>query len=349
VTVADVPDAAAAAASAWPELLPWQRDAAREALARRATWPHALLLDGPGGIGKRTLAINLARALLCENPDAGGAACGVCPSCRYVAAGQHPDLQLVEPFVTDDEGVVKVQDPIPVERIRALIKWAELTSHRGRAKVAVIVPAESMHHSAANALLKTLEEPPPATFLMLVAHQPGRVPATLRSRCQRMSAPWPSTAVAEAWLVAQGVAGAASALAQAGGAPLRALALAATDVQAERSVWMQALAKPSTLSPVALAARIEAAPKDQRREHLRQAIDWLDAWTADLSRVAAGGKPSRNTDFADAFAPLASAVAPVPLFRYHRTLLRERAWVAHPLQPRLVAEALLIGYRELFR
>ena len=79
------------------------------------------------------------------------------------------------------------------------------------------------------------------------------------------------------------------------------------------------------------------------------AIDWLAAWTADLARVAAGGAPARNPDFAAALRPLAAAVAPVPLFRYHRSLLRQRALVAHPLQPRLVAEALLIGYRELFR
>ncbi len=138
-------------------------------------------------------------------------------------------------------------------------------------------------------------------------------------------------------------------LAQAGGAPLAALALASAEVQAERAVWLQALAKPEALSPVTLAARVEAAPKDQRRERLGQVIDWLAAWTADLGRVASGGPPSRNTDFAAAFDRLASMVAPLPLFRYHRSLLRQRVLVAHPLQPRLVAEALLIGYRELFR
>jgi DNA polymerase-3 subunit delta' len=333
----------------WPELLPWQLPAAREALAARATWPHAVLLDGPRGIGKRTLALNLARALLCEAPAADGCACGACASCHYVAAGQHPDLQVIEPFVIDEDGEIKAQDPIPVDRIRALIDWVQLTSHRGRAKVAVIVPAESMNLAAANALLKTLEEPPPSTFLMLVTHQPGRVPATLRSRCRRMPAPRPDPALAVAWLSQQGVANASFALAQAGGAPFTARALAGSDWQAERAAWLEALARPDALSPVALAARIEAAPKDQRRERLGQVIDWLLAWTADLARVAAGGGPLRNTDFHAALSQLSGAVAQVPLFRYHRTLLRQRAWVAHPLQPRLVAEALLIGYREMFR
>jgi hypothetical protein len=119
--------------------------------------------------------------------------------------------------------------------------------------------------------------------------------------------------------------------------------------QQERGVFLAALAKPRALSPVALAARVEAGPRDERKERLALVLDWLGAWTADLARVAAGGAPSRNPDFGDALAALAASVAPVPLFRYHRALLRQRALVAHPLQPRLVAEAMLIGYRDLFR
>ena len=333
---------------AWAELLPWQVTFARAALANRATWPHAVLVDGPRGIGKRTLALNLARALLCETPATDGLACGTCPGCRYVLAGQHPDLQLVEPFKVGEDGEIEPLDTIPVERIRTLIDWVQLTSHRGRAKVAVIVPAESMHSSAANALLKTLEEPPAGTYLMLVAHQPGRIPATLRSRCRRMPAPQPDAAEALAWLTSNGVNDAASVLAQAGGAPLSAVAMANGEWQHERSVWLQALARPQALSPVALAARIEALGRDQRKAMLGCALDWLIAWTADLARVAAGGMPVRNIDFASALADLKAAVAPIPLFRYHRSLLRQRALVAHPLAPRLVAESVLIGYRALF-
>jgi DNA polymerase-3 subunit delta' len=334
----------------WQELLPWQLAFARSAMAARATWPHALLIDGPRGIGKRTLALNFARALLCESPAADGLGCGACAGCRYVLAGQHPDLQMVEPFRIGDDGEVEPLDTIPVDRIRALIDWVQLTSHRGRAKVAVIVPAESMHVAAANALLKTLEEPPSATYLMLVAHQPGRVPATLRSRCRRMPAPQPNAAAARAWLEGQGVAPtmAASALAQAGGAPLAALAMAHADWQSERAVWLQALARPQTLSPVALAARIEEQGREQRKQMLGLVLDWLIAWTADLGRVTAGGTPARNVDFSPALEGLRAAVAPIPLFRYHRSLLRQRALVAHPLSPRLVAESVLIGYRALF-
>ncbi len=342
---ADVP----AAPPAVPALLPWQHAAATSALAARATWPHALLMVGPRGIGKRTLALNFAKALLCETPRANGLACDACASCGYVNAGQHPDLRLVEPIERDEEGEEKRLDQIKTEPVRDLIEWTQVTAHRGRAKVAVIYPAELMNPNAANALLKTLEEPPADTYLNLVAHQPGRVPATLRSRCRRFVAPLPDADLARRWLAAQGVRDPDALLAQAGGAPLAALGLAEPDRQAERALWLNALAKPRALSPLLLAARLEAAPKDERKARLELAIDWLASWTADLARVAAGVSPARNPDFAAALAPLAAAVAPVALFRYHRSLLRQRLLVAHPLQPRLVAEALLLRYRDLFR
>ncbi|MEP7327674.1 MAG: DNA polymerase III subunit delta' [Betaproteobacteria bacterium] len=332
----------------WPALLPWQHDAARTLLAGRATWPHAMLLAGPRGIGKHVLALNLGRSLLCESPEAQGFACGTCPSCVYVTAGQHPDLRIVEPFMTEDDGTVKVLDAIPVLAIRDLIRWAQITSHRGRAKVAVIVPAESMNPSAANALLKTLEEPPADTYLILVAHQPGRLPATVRSRCRLVPAPRADAPAARAWLEAMGVPNATSVLGQAGGAPLVAMTLADPALQLERKFWLDALAAPKTMSPVALAGRIDGAPRDERKVRLAQGIDWLLAWTADLGRVASGGEAAFNPDFAIPLATLARAVAPRALFRYHRSLLRQRSLVAHPLQPRLVAEMVLLDYRSVF-
>jgi len=329
-------------------LFPWQADAARDALARRSTWPHGLLLTGRRGIGKRVLAMHLATALLCERPRGDGSACGTCASCGYVAAGQHPDLRVLDLVEVDDEGESKALAEIKIDTVRDLTKWALLTSHRGTAKVALIDPAEALNIAAANALLKTLEEPPPSTYFILVSHHPGRVAPTLRSRCLQLAAPRPSQEQAVAWLAAQGVANAQAVLAQAGGAPLAALRLADPAWQEERGVWLAALAKPSALPAVALASRLETGARDERRDRLALAIEWLSAWTADIARVAAGGAPLRNPDFAPALATLAASVAQPALFRYHRSLAEQRALVTHPLQPRLVAESLLLGYRELF-
>ena len=333
----------------WSPLLPWQVDAARSTLGQRASFPHALLIHGPRGIGKHALALNFAQALLCETPRADGLACGACAGCRYAVAGQHPDLMRLELLVIDpEEDTLEVTEIISIDRVRALTEFVQLTSHRQRAKVAVIAPAERMNAAAANALLKTLEEPPPGTYLILVSDQPQRMPATLRSRCRKLAAPLPDSAEARAWLAAQGVARPDVALAQAAGAPLRALAIADPAVQEERRAWLTALSAPERLSAPGLAARIDAGGKDERRARLAHALEWLIAWTADLARIVAGDTARQNPDAAAPLGRLATRVAPLALFRYHRSLLQQRAMLSHPLQPRLVAEAMLLDYRALF-
>lgn len=332
----------------WRPLLPWQHAAAAAALAVRSRWPHALLVTGRRGIGKRSLALHFAQALLCEQPRADASACGRCASCGYIAAGAHPDLRLIEPIEYDEDGAPKPVDAIVVDRIRELIEFAQLTTHRQRAKVALIAPAEAMNAAAANALLKTLEEPPPGTYLLLVSDQSGRLPATIVSRCQLLPAPEPDADRATAWLATQNVARPELLLAQAGGAPLLALALADAVVQREREALLDQLSRPGRLSPVAFGARLDAYPRAERKARLADAMYWLLAWTADLAVVASGGAPRFNPDRREALAHLGARVARVALFRYYRALLRQRALLGHPLTPRLVAEALLFEYRAAF-
>ncbi len=332
----------------WEPLPPWLEHTAAATVAARDRWPHALLLAGPRGIGKRVLALHLAQALLCESPQPAGGACGTCVGCNLVRRGTHPDLRTVEPVTYDDDGNATPVDTITVEPIRDLIDFAMLSSHRGRAKVAVIVPAEALNGAAANALLKTLEEPPPGTYLLLVTHQPGRLAATLVSRCRRLPLPYPDPAVAAPWLAERGVENAPSLLAQAGGAPGLALELAHADLQRAREALLAELVRPERLSPVAIGARLDALPKDQRKPELAAAVSWLLTWTADLAAVVSGGEPRFHPDRRAALGELAGRVARVPLFRYHRSLLRQRALLSHPLQPRLVAETLLFEYRDLF-
>jgi DNA polymerase-3 subunit delta' len=337
-----------AEAPEWQPLPPWQHQVAAEALRALARWPHSLLITGRRGIGKRILALHFAQALLCEQPRDDGSACGRCPSCGYVVNGTHPDLRLIEPVEVDDEGNRTPVDVIVVDRIRELIEFAQLTAHRQRAKVAVIVPAEAMNPSAQNALLKTLEEPPAGTYLILVSHQPGRVAPTIVSRCGLMAAPEPDANAASAWLAAQGVPEPRLLLAQAGGAPLLALTLADPVVQRERAALLDELAEPQRMEAVALGARIDSYGRDERKERLADVLYWLSTWVADLAVMKSGGGPRFHPDRREALAPLAARVAPLKLFRYYRTLLQQRALLGHPLQPRLVAEALLVEYRALF-
>jgi DNA polymerase-3 subunit delta' len=196
--------------------------------------------------------------------------------------------------------------------------------------------------------LKTLEEPPPETFLILVSHQPARLPATIRSRCRVLTAPEPATGIATQWLAERGVDRAPLVLAQAGGAPFLALALADPAIQRDRDTFLAELSRPGRLSPLAFGARVDVTPKDDRKSFLTHAVYWLMTWTADLAAVSAGGSPRFHPDHGAALARLASRLAPLPLFRYYQTLLRQRALLPHPLQPRLVAEALLFDYRNLF-
>lgn len=333
----------------WPAALPWQRDWLDERWRERARMHHAVLITGPAGLGKKTLALHYAQALLCESPGPEGRACGTCPGCTYVAARSHPDLRVLDLWDIDEKtGAWKEVNEILVGRVRSLIEMTGSSAHRGGRRVAVIAPAERMNAQAQNALLKTLEEPPPGMTLVLAAGQPGQLLPTVASRCARVAAPRPTVEAATAWLAAQGVTDGAAAVAEAGGMPLAALALAEPSGRAERNAWYDALSEPRRLVPTVLGARIDAAGKDERKSRLETALDALIAWTADLARVSAGMAPQRLPGRAAALAALSSRVARIDLCRYHRAVLLERATIAHPLQPRLVAEALADGYRTLF-
>lgn len=137
--------------------------------------PHASLFHGPEGIGKHAVAVAWAGDLLCSTPGPAGA-CGGCADCREAAPGAHPDL-----FQAAPEGPSR---SLPIERIRELIAWTGARAFRRGRKVAVLRDAERMTEEAQNALLKTLEEPPPETVLILVSSRPGLLLETVRSRCR---------------------------------------------------------------------------------------------------------------------------------------------------------------------
>lgn len=182
-----------------PWLVPtWQALAA--ALAGQRLH-HGLLIVSPAGLGKRALADALVASALCTQRLADGHACGVCRGCQLIAAGSHPDLVRVTLGLRDDG---KQRTEIVIEQIRSLSQRLSMSSQFGGLQLALIDPADRMNPSAANALLKTLEEPSASTVMILVADDPGRLPATIRSRCQRVEVRAPTRAEALAWLRTQG-------------------------------------------------------------------------------------------------------------------------------------------------
>jgi DNA polymerase-3 subunit delta' len=192
----------------------WNNSLWESLRARVDQIPHAVLFQGPEGVGKLALAERLAARLLCESPTADSYRCGHCDGCRWVASGNHPDLRRVEPDALAGAGAQPEEDDretraarrakpsaeIRVDQIRALSDFLYLGSHRGGRRVAIVHPAESMNVHAANALLKGLEEPPPGAMFLLVTHHPARLLATIRSRCVVAAVPRPGETAGLAWL-----------------------------------------------------------------------------------------------------------------------------------------------------
>ncbi len=183
--------------------------------------PHALLLSGAVGLGKSSFATALAQALLCQQPDEAGRACGRCRSCRLNAAGTHPDLHRVSP----EEGSSQIR----IDAVRKLLHDGVLSVGECRHRVFILEPADALGGPAANALLKTLEEPIDGIHLLLLSAHPEKLPITIRSRCQQLRFLPPPGEQAVAWLEHQGVPGkrAPGLLEISGGAPLAALEIAA--------------------------------------------------------------------------------------------------------------------------
>jgi len=152
--------------------------------------PHALLIHEAPGAGGEQLALWVAQLVLCSDPDR--APCGLCRSCKRVLAVQHPDFLALRP--------VEESKQIRIEQVRELGQELALTSHQGSYKVGLLSPADTLNRFAANALLKTMEEPPPRTLLMLVVTEPSRLPATILSRCQRVRVRAQTRGEATAWL-----------------------------------------------------------------------------------------------------------------------------------------------------
>lgn len=178
---------------------PWQQRAYEHAVAAldAGRLGHGLLVCGPAGLGKRAVVDRLALRVLCGGEPAPGDR-----NVQLVAAGTHPDLRVVS-FIPNKTGD-KLRTEIVIEQIRGLSQQLALTPQYGRVQIAIIDPADAVNRAAYNALLKTLEEPAPGRYLWLLSAEPMRLPATIRSRVQRLEFKLPPRNEALAWLDAQG-------------------------------------------------------------------------------------------------------------------------------------------------
>lgn len=325
------------------EFLPWQQSLARSWLTDRERFAHAWLIHGLPGIGQLEFAIAGAASLLCESPQS-GLACSQCQACRWVRAGNHPDLRRIRPdAIAAQEGAAddgsdasggkkQPSREIRIEQIRSLLPWFNTATHRGGWRVALLYPAESLNTIAANALLKVLEEPPLHTVFLLVAQAPDRLLPTLVSRCRRLPLPVPDAAQALAWLQEQNVDQAAARLAAAGGAPLLALQQASA----------QQPAVPDWLSHF-----LDLAGSDKASAPLADALTaldpavWLDGFQRlwlDLS-LATYGLPARYYPEQDADIQRVARALDAGLLAQTGQWLREQRRLAqHPLNPKLLSD-----------
>ena len=200
-----------------PTIAPWIALQTRQLLAQRG---HAWLLSGPSGLGQYRLALALVRAWLCEQPTDEGA-CGQCGSCHAIDVRTHADLCVLMPetVMIDlgwplsekaqsdiDDKKRKASKEIRVDAMRDAVEFSQRTSARGRGKAVLVFPAERMNNVTANALLKTLEEPPGDVRFVLASESAHQLLPTIRSRCLGHSMVWPDAKNASTWLEGQGVA-----------------------------------------------------------------------------------------------------------------------------------------------
>jgi len=331
-----------------PRIYPWNEPLWRM-LPERDRLRPVMLLTGPAGVGKAAFAMAMAHGLLCSQPDAARHACGRCPACRLALAGNHPDLRVLggEDEQEDDNRVGGEGGPttttkgsrwIKVGSVRQLADFLAFSAHLGGRKVVVVDQADRLHPSAANAMLKTLEEPPSLTHFLLVSGRAARLPATVRSRCVTLTFALPGVELGVKWLREQGAARPELALAQAGSAPLAALALDAPEFWSVRDAFVEAVLSRDDFDPVAVVDRLG-------QDSLPTIVQALQRWCYDLVSFAASGVIRYNPDCAQILHRLAARDSSLRLLRFQRQLNEVVRSIEHPLNARLVAQRCLFGYR----
>jgi DNA polymerase III subunit delta' len=321
---------------------PWIACQATDLLAQRG---HAWLLQGPSGLGQYELALALVSAWLCEHPGAEGA-CGHCPSCHAIAVRTHADLAVLMPetqmvelgWPLSEKAQAEIDDKkrkpskeIRVEAMRDLVEFAQRTDARGRGKAVLVFPAERMNAITANALLKTLEEPPGDVRFVLATEAAHQLLPTIRSRCLSHTMQWPDAVESLAWLDGQGVPGQAAEalLRSAGGRPNDVLRQSALGLS---PAWWAALPKAMQQGQAGHLSDLSPA----------QAIDALQKLCHDLVLRQSGAEPRF---FAADQLPACQASVKT-LTDWFKRLMQSARTAEHPFNAGLMLEALANDARQ---
>lgn len=319
---------------------PWASASWESLLARRENLPQALLIHGPRGIGKLDLARTFAQLVLCETSGV-REPCGRCDGCRWFAAGQHPDFRQVEPEAlaapvepSEDapapSKTTKPSQEIKVDQVRELAGFLNIGSHRGKRRMAVFHPAETMNANAANSLLKSLEDPASGACFILVSNNSRHLIPTIRSRCISVPMGIPDTTASLAWLKQQAVEKAADWLAFAGGAPLLAMEYANSE-RGERIIQLAELLRKGGRDGLANWPATD-------REHIELLSEVLQKWALDQ---AFGGFSGQTKYFPASTGGKRPAGTPDAWLRFAREAGRYRSASSHPLNPKLFAADLI--------
>ncbi len=321
-----------------PKRLPWHEScwAQLDGYISSQRIPHALMLTGPEGVGKGVLAEQFAQLLLCESP-VGGKACGHCHACGLISAGTHPDHIVISP---EEE-----KKTISIDRIRALGQTLTLKPHYAKYRVVIITPAHALNRNAANALLKTLEEPGENSLFLLVTDQLTLLPATIYSRCQLLNVSLPEQKVAINWLKEKQVEGDAERLLSvAAGAPFKAWQLANSEVLKEyellESLWL-ALIK-GQIDPVTAVSNVD-------KIGLNQLVEWLSRWIIELiqSQYDAGKQEGNILEINKILKDCKGGLNLKGLFDLLEALLEAKKRLNTQLNRQLMLEAIFISWSNI--
>lgn len=341
-------------------LYPWQHAAWQQLQQLRACLPHAILFYGAHGIGKASFAEHFGKSLLCQSPTVDEQPCGQCASCGWFDRYAHPDYRRVRPEILDDENIDDGGDAdeaadskspgktakapskeIKIDQIRALADFMNISTHRQGMRVVVLYPAEALNAAAANALLKTLEEPPPNTVFLLVSHSLDRLLPTILSRCRKFALNTPPRPQAKTWLEQQLVADADIWLAEQGGAPLAALEQAQSGIRQVLDEFLDHLARPTVDGALKIADKLQKTP-------VRDLISWLQRWQYDMFSHKLCGTIRYYPRYRVELAALAARVETNSLLSALKLANERRAIAEHPLSAKLFIEDMLLDYWSLF-